>query len=84
VGDAGELVALVRQQLIAAWPHRFRDEDLRGEVSLGSDGLGLDSIELVELILACEEATGRRTDHSHLKDPPVTIRRLAEHLAGVS
>lgn len=82
--DWEELAAAIREHLQSAWPHRFRPEQLADETSLGSDGLGLDSVELVELVVACEELTGRASTQRLLEETPLTIRRLAEHFVAVA
>jgi acyl carrier protein len=45
----------VRQLLRSHLPLRWRDRELPDRLALGSDGLGLDSIRLLEVVLACEE-----------------------------
>jgi acyl carrier protein len=68
--------------LATRWPGRFGDEQFADRVSLGSEGLGLDSIEIVELVLECEERFGRAGVAEELLEAgPVTLGRLIEHLA---
>jgi acyl carrier protein len=54
-------------------------EELRGEVALGSDGLGLDSIAIAEVLLDCQQHFGVNVT-SLLEQEPLTLRRLIEHL----
>jgi acyl carrier protein len=72
----------VYEILANRWPGRFEDRQLGDHVSLGSEGLGLDSIEIVELVLECEERFGRTGGAEELLEAgPVTLGRLIEHLA---
>lgn len=51
-------------------------------MNLGKDGLGLDSIEIVELVLECENRAGREDGIEELLDGgAVSIGRLIAHLA---
>jgi acyl carrier protein len=54
-------------------------EPLPGDVALGADGLGLDSIAIVEVLLECEDRFGVRT-YTLLEGEPLTLTRLATHL----
>ena len=73
---------MVYEVLAAHWPGRFREDQLADHVSLGSDGLGLDSIEIVELLFECEEAIGASIDADALLDAgPLTIGDLIDRLA---
>jgi acyl carrier protein len=74
--------AAIRAAIEALWPGRFEQSDLTDDVRLGTGGLELDSIEIVELVLECEERAGR-TDQSAadlLDGRPVTIGRVIDHL----
>jgi acyl carrier protein len=53
--------------------------DLPGDLRLGSGGLGLDSIALVELLLDCELRFGVKAT-GLLEGPPLTVGRLAAHV----
>jgi acyl carrier protein len=75
-------VAVVREMVLTRWPGRFAPEMLGDDVPLGEDGLGLDSIELVELALACEERGTGEVDEELLRRQPLTIRHLAAHFGG--
>jgi acyl carrier protein len=75
-----ELVAATRQTIVASWPHRFDYGELRNDISLGEGGLGLDSVEIVEVVLACEELCGR-TAGEELFARELTVERIAEHFA---
>jgi hypothetical protein len=43
--------------------------------------LGLDSVEIVEILFACEEIWGARSSEELFDGGPLTIERLAEHFA---
>jgi acyl carrier protein len=81
--DRREIAAAVRDAFAALWPGRFAAGELAEDVSLGKDGLGLDSIDVVELALACEERIGQRGYDLDelLATRPVTIGRVIDHLA---
>ena len=81
--DRLETAAAVRDAFDALWPGRFAASELAEDASLGKDGLGLDSIDIVELVLACEERTGHRGYdlEALLESRPVTIGRVIDHLA---
>ncbi len=74
-------VAFIREAVAATWPHRFAPGELRDDVSLGEEGLGLDSVELVQVILACEERCGRQATESLFDRVPLTIELLARYFA---
>jgi acyl carrier protein len=73
---------VVRGLILTRWPGRFGRDQLGDEVSLGSEGLALDSIEIVELLLDCEEQLGAGAAEAEalLEAGPVTIGRLIDHL----
>jgi acyl carrier protein len=70
--------------ITARWPGRFENgNQVTDRTSLGTGGLGLDSIEIVELVLECEEQLGvaaTRTEEL-LEAGPITVGRLIDHLA---
>lgn len=76
-----QAVASIREIIQSAWPYRFADDDLRNDVSLGEEGLGLDSVEVVELVTAVEEKFGRTATPSLFEAVPLTIDRMADHFA---
>jgi acyl carrier protein len=82
VGDRAQVAETVYAVLAKRWPGRFGDTELSERSSLGGEGLGLDSIEMVELLLDCEERLGGSRDPDGLlENGEVTIGRLIDHLA---
>jgi acyl carrier protein len=82
VGDRAQIAAAVYGVLAMRWRGRFDRFELSEQVSLGSEGLGLDSIEIVELLLDCEEQVGRDVNPDALLETgPISIGRLIDHLA---
>lgn len=81
--DRANTAAVVRDTLAALWPGRFEDGELTDDVSLGDAGLGLDSVEIVELVLTCGDRLGipgYDADDLLARDP-VTLGLLVDHLA---
>ena len=83
MADRSETAAIVRAAIAGLWPDRFGERELVEGVSLGDDGLGLDSIEIVELVLESAERAGVPGYDADqlLEDGPVTLGRLIDHLA---
>jgi acyl carrier protein len=85
VSQRQQIEAAVYGILAARWPGRFRGDQLADEVSLGEGGLGLDSIEIVELLLECEErvgyVNGNGSSQEVLDAGPITIGRLIDHVS---
>jgi acyl carrier protein len=71
----------VREILLSQWPGRFEPGQLRDDVSLGEDGLGLDSIEIVELLLACEEQLEGPVTEELLAEGAIDIGALVAHFS---
>ena len=57
-------------------PAATSDVPLADELTLAEDGLGLDSVGLVELLLACEDLFGAGFAASILADAPLTVGKL--------
>jgi acyl carrier protein len=53
--------------------------ELTGDLRLGTGGLGLDSIALVELLLDCERRLGLANVAELLAGPPLTVGLLVAH-----
>jgi acyl carrier protein len=74
-GSVGEEV---RRLLAARLPVRWRARELSDRVALGGDGLGLDSIRLLEVVLACEERFGVSIPVERLRVAAPTIGDLVD------
>jgi acyl carrier protein len=59
---------------------RNRHVELRPGLPLGADGVGLDSIALVEVLLECEETFGIVIAAEVLAGAPLTVGSLIEQL----
>jgi acyl carrier protein len=73
--------ATVRQLILSSWPQRFAPEQLHDGPALGDDGLGLDSVEIAELVLACEERSGRRAGPELFAVDRLTVESLADYFS---
>ncbi len=72
-------MAAIRELIVRRWPHRFNQDGIGDSLSLGSDGLGLDSIEIVEVITACEELLGRPATEDLFAALPLSVERIANY-----
>ena len=54
-------------------------DEVSGDMTLGSDGLGLDSIAIAEVLLDCQQRFGVSVTVL-LEGEPLTLRRLVAHL----
>ena len=81
MADRARTAAIIHDVLLTEWPGRFPAGQIEEAVSLGEDGLGLDSIEIVEILLACEERCGGRTTEALLASGPVSFGRVVDHFA---
>ena len=81
--QGSEQTAVVQAVADSLWPGRF-GTPLARDTPLGEDGLELDSIELVELVVECERRIGLPPGSSErlLEAGPLTVGALADHLAG--
>jgi acyl carrier protein len=72
----------LEEQLRARSPVAAAGAALDDELALGAGGLGLDSIAVVELLLACEERLGRGELAAWLaeENAPLTVGALRERL----
>jgi acyl carrier protein len=81
VGQPPDATVSIREMIVGLWPGRFTSGDLPDDVDLGEEGLGLDSVEVVELIFACENRWGKRASQGLFTDPPLTIKLLAHEFS---
>jgi acyl carrier protein len=89
-GHGHYAVAMHEPQIVAAalgalWPGRFDHDPLPEAASLGEGGLELDSIEIAELVLECEERLGLPGSRAQqlLEAGPLTVGDLIDYLAAV-
>jgi hypothetical protein len=81
VAYRAHIAATVRETLLALWPGRLAPTELHDGASLGEGGLGLDSIEIVEFLLVCEDRCSGRVTEDLLERGPVSIRGVIDHFA---
>jgi acyl carrier protein len=82
VPDREQIASSIREVLLSSWPSRFSPDQLRDDAALGESGLGLDSVEIVEVVLACEERCGVHADENLFEPARMTIGGITDHLAG--
>ena len=70
------LLAVVRQHLPSYW----REQPLPPELRLDDSGIGLDSVDLLELLLACERELGCVLPPDLLLDDAMTVGGLIAKL----
>jgi acyl carrier protein len=73
---ARQVLGILRQHLPPWWKERPLALDLR----LDDAGIGFDSVGLLELLLACEAALGRRLPPDLLLDDAMTVGDLIAKL----
>jgi len=83
VADRLLIASAVRAVLLDRWPGRFAGDALQEHLSLGDEGLGLDSIDIVEVLFACEEqfASSRSAEELLATGAPITLGGLIDHFA---
>ncbi len=69
----------VRELVRKRVSHSVSHHELSGEVLLGSNGLGLDSIAIAEVLLDCQQQFGVNVS-SLLEGEPLTLARIVAHL----
>jgi acyl carrier protein len=77
--DSSEVAAVLRELVQARAARAIGSGDFTSDVGLGADGLGLDSIAIAEVLLACEERFGVDT-LPLLTEQKLTLARLAAHI----
>lgn len=78
---AVDAASVVRNLVRARVNGSRRAAELADETAIGSTGLGLDSIAIVELLLECEAALGVPFPSAVFDGGPLTVRRLIDHAA---
>jgi acyl carrier protein len=72
---AERLRHLLRERAHRAW----REQAIPDTLPLGADGLGLDSVAIVETLMECEVAFGVPFPASLFDEGALTVGRLVEH-----
>ena len=80
--DQAGAAATIRDIVLSSWPHRYTRSQLDDDVSLGEDGLGLDSVEIAEILMTCEEHFGTSVTPELFASSPLTIRGLSQFFQG--
>ena len=75
-----QVLAIVRRHLPTYWQDRPLSADLR----LDDAGIGFDSVDLLELLVACERELGREMPPDLLLDDAMTIGDLIAKLQGAA
>jgi acetyltransferase-like isoleucine patch superfamily enzyme/acyl carrier protein len=78
--EGSDIRESLRGLLLSRWPGRFSIDQVADDVTFDDDGLGLDSVEVVEFVLECEERFGVRVANELVADGALTIDRLAERI----
>ncbi len=83
MADRVLIAAAVRAVILDRWPGRFTDDALEEHLSLGDEGLGLDSIDIVEVLFACEEqlAGNRSAEELLAIGAPITLGGVIDHFS---
>jgi hypothetical protein len=79
VADRLRTAALAHEVLLERWPGRFDAMTLDDATSLGETGLGLDSIDVVEYLFACEERFAGPTTEALLAAGPISFGHIVDH-----
>ena len=74
--SAERVLEIVREHLPSFW----RDRPILAEMRLDDAGLGLDSVDLLELLIACEHELGRQLPTDLLVDEAMTVGDLVRKL----
>ncbi len=75
-----QVLAIVRRHLPSCWEGRPLSADQR----LDDAGIGFDSVDLLELLVACERELGREMPPDLLLDDAMTIGDLIAKLQGAA
>jgi acyl carrier protein len=80
MGDVAPVEDVVRDLVRSRAALARGRAELPDELRLGTGGLGLDSISLVELLLDCERRFGLPHPVDLLEGPPLTLGSLIAHV----
>jgi len=79
-GNAREREAELVRQLVRSLAPSWTIQNVNYHTPIGPSGLGLDSVAIVELLVACEERFGVAFPDQLLDVHPLTIGTLVRHL----
>lgn len=74
--EVEQVLAIVRRHL----PDYWRERPLAADLRLDEAGIGFDSVDLLELLVACERELGREMPPDLLLDDAMTIGDLIAKL----
>jgi acyl carrier protein len=74
--SAERVLEILREHLPSFW----RDRPIGAELRLDDAGIGLDSVDLLELLIACERELGRQLPTDLLVDEAMTVGDLVRKL----
>jgi len=77
---AEHVLAIVRRHLPSFW----HDRPISAELRLDDAGIGFDSVDLLELLVACERELGRELPPDLLLDDAMTVGDLIAKLQGAA
>ncbi len=75
------LAADVKAEILRYAPSSWRLEELGDDLSLTGEGLGLDSVKLVELLFACEARFGVHLPLEPVAGEELTVGSLVRRIA---
>lgn len=78
--SAERVLAIVRRHLPSYW----HDQPISAELRLDDAGIGFDSVDLLELLIACERELGRELPPDLLLDDAMTVADLIAKLQGAA
>jgi len=78
--SAERVLAIVRRHLPSYW----HDRPISAELRLDDAGIGFDSVDLLELLIACERELGRELPPDLLLDDAMTVADLIARLQGAA
>lgn len=67
----------LRHVILTRWPDRFSESELQEDTELGAEGLGLDSVEIAELIVTCEDRSGSPLPETLFTEGRLTVGRVS-------
>jgi acyl carrier protein len=76
-----EVISMIESIIRTTWPSQFSSAELHEDTLLGDGGLELDSVDIVEILYACEDACGIEMSTDLFEGPPLTIERVAQHFS---